>query len=230
MINCVVIDDDQVSVEVVSELIKRTDYLKLVDTFNNPISASAALSSGNIDLIFLDVEMPEMSGLDLIKTLEHKPQIILISSKENYALDAFALQVTDYLLKPLTDYPRFLKAVMKAKEVIDRAGAERSNKEGIFLKVDSLLINFNLADINYIEAYGDYVKVHTESKVYTIYATLKGVESKLPVSEFIRIHRSYIVRIDKIQNIDNNNLQIFDKIIPISNTYKPVLMERINTL
>ena len=230
MINCVVIDDDQVSVEIVSELIKRTGYLKLVNTFNNPISASAVLSSGDVDLIFLDVEMPEMSGIDLIKTLEHKPQIILISSKENYALDAFALQVTDYLLKPLTDYPRFLKAVIKAKEVIDRAGVERSNKEGIFLKVDSLLVNFNLGDINYIEAYGDYVKVHTKLKIYTIYATLKGVEKKLPKNEFIRIHRSYIVRIDQIQNIDNNNLQIHDKIIPVSNTYKPVLMERINTL
>ena len=230
MINCIVIDDDLVSIEVLSELIQRTDYLNLVDTFNNPISASSVLSTGHVDLMFLDIEMPEMSGLDLIKTLDKKPQIILVSSKENYALDAFALQVTDYLLKPVKDYPRFLKAVMKAKEVIDRQEAEKSSKDGIFLKVDSLLVNFNLSDISYVEAYGDYVKVHTDNKVYTIYATLKGVENKLPSTEFIRIHRSFIVRIDKIKNIDNNNLQIVDKIIPISNTYKPVLMERINTL
>lgn len=230
MVNCIVIDDDLVSIEVVSELIKRTDYLNLIDTFTNPVSASALLSSGQVDLIFLDVEMPEMSGLDLIKSLDKKPQIILVSSKEQYALDAFELQVTDYLLKPLTNYPRFLKAVMKAKEVIDRVEAERSDSKGIFLKVDSLLVNFNLSDINFIEAYGDYVKVHTDSKVYTIYATLKGVESKLPKTEFIRIHRSYIVRIDKIQNIDNSNIQVLNEVIPVSNTYKPQLMERINTL
>ena len=226
----IIVDDEHFAHDIIKGYCEQIQYLQFGQSCYDAIEALLYLKNEHVDLIFLDVEMPEMSGIDLIKTLEHKPQIILISSKENYALDAFALQVTDYLLKPLTDYPRFLKAVIKAKEVIDRAGVERSNKEGIFLKVDSLLVNFNLGDINYIEAYGDYVKVHTKLKIYTIYATLKGVEKKLPKNEFIRIHRSYIVRIDQIQNIDNNNLQIHDKIIPVSNTYKPVLMERINTL
>lgn len=230
MINCVVIDDDEISIEVVSELIKRTGYLKLVDTFKSSIAAKNALKNANVDLVFVDIEMPEMSGLDLVKTLNGEFQVVLISSKENYALDAFNLQVIDYLTKPLTDYTRFLKAVTKAKVVIDRVRVDRSKKEGIFLKVDSLLMNFDLLKINYIAAYGDYVKVHTKEKVYTIYTTLKSMVSMLPVSEFIRVHRSYVVRIDKIQSIDNNNLQIFDETLPISNSYKNGLMERINTL
>jgi len=234
---CIVVDDDLMSQKMVEGLVKKTPVLEHIGTYGSAIEASAAITEKHIDLIFLDVEMPEMTGLDLLKTLHNPPQIILVTSKQNYALDAFEYNVTDYLLKPIDSYSRFLKAVMKAKENIDKAievptEADGSNgPENLFIKVDSLLVNFDLKEILLVEAYGDYVKIHTAGgKVHTVYAKMKDIEGKLPITDFLRVHRSFIVRLDKIKNIDSSNLQIAEKIIPISNSYKPKLMERINTL
>ncbi len=234
---CIVVDDDLMSQKMVEGLVKKTPVLEHVGTYGSAIEASVAITEKEIDLIFLDVEMPEMTGLDLLKTLQNPPQIILVTSKQNYALDAFEYNVTDYLLKPIDNYGRFLKAVMKAKENVDKEVVDMADAEGggstenLFIKVDSLLVNFDLKDILLVEAYGDYVKIHTSTgKVHTVYAKMKDIEGKLPITDFLRVHRSYIVRLDKIKNIDSSNLQIAEKIIPISNSYKPKLMERINTL
>jgi DNA-binding LytR/AlgR family response regulator len=231
MIDCIVVDDDILTLKIVKSLIEKTSFLRLKGFFDDAIQAADFLRQEKVDLIFLDVEMPDMTGLELLEALETQPQIVLISSKEKYAIKAFQYEVTDYLLKPIENYSRFLKAAQRAKANIEKNTAPASQKNpDIYLKIDSLLVRFNLQGILWIEAYGDYVKVKTAPQVYVVYATLRSVEEALPASEFIRIHRSYIVRIDKIVNIDATNLQIEKKILPIGSSYRKKLLEKINTL
>ncbi len=231
MIDCIVVDDDLLTLKIVKSLVEKTDFLNLKGFFDSTLEAAEFLRNEKIELIFLDVELPDMTGLELLETLDTMPQIVLISSKEKYAVEAFRYEVTDYLLKPIENYSRFLKAAQRAKANLEQKTAPAPQKsDDIYLKIDSLLVRFNLQDILWIEAYGDYVKVKTEEKVYVVYATLKSVEDTLSASEFIRIHRSYIVRIDKIINIDATNLQISKKILPIGSSYRKKLLEKINTL
>jgi len=230
-LNCIIVDDDGMSLKILQTLVERTEFLDLKGAFSSSVEAAHAIRRMKIDLIFLDIEMPDMTGLEFIKALDQKPQIIIVSSKDKYARDAFDYDVVDYLLKPIDNYPRFLKAVFKAKDNIDtNTQLGKGGNDNIFIKVDSLYVNFSLSDILWVEAYGDYVKIHTNQKTHTVYSTLKSIEGKLPSEDFVRIHRSYIVRMDKIKNIDLSNLQIEDHILPISNSYKPELMERIRTL
>ncbi len=228
-IRCVVVDDDPVSIEILRQLIERTNFLELQEAFNDPVEAIEYINQGNTHMVFLDVEMPTLSGLKLMESLQHKPEIIIVSGKKQYALDAFDFEVCDFLLKPVNDYSRFLKAVLRAKSNIGTT-AQDSSLTNIFIKVDSLLVNLDLNGIRWCEAYGDYVKIHTAEKVYTVYSTLKSVADKLPPDRFLRVHRSYVVNLSKIDNIDHTNLQIADKIIPISDSYKNTLMQRIKTL
>lgn len=231
-LSCAVVDDDTMTLKIMESLVKKTESLQLLGSFQDPVAAANALQSQPVELLFLDVEMPDMSGLELIKTLNPKPQIIIISSKKEYALEAFDYEVTDYLLKPVASYARFLQAVQRAqaKHEKNTMAAPSAKSEYIYLKVDSLLVKFNLKDIYWIEAFGDYVRVKTTDKLHTVYATLKSVEDTLPSEEFLRVHRSYIVRIDKIVNIDQGNLQVDNKIIPVSQSYRKKLLESITTL
>ncbi len=226
-LNCIVVDDDAMSLKVVEALIKKTDFLHMEGLYESSLKATEALQKFAIDLIFLDVEMPDMNGLELISTLQNPPQTVLISQNRNYALDAFQYDVTDYLLKPIS-YDRFLKASRKALENVQKEQSlENEGVHNIFVKIDSLLVNFNVNDIYWVEAFGDYVKIKTSDEVHTVYTTMKALVEKLPHHEFVRIHRSFIVRIDKIKNIGATNLQILNRIFPIGNSYKKDLMERI---
>jgi DNA-binding LytR/AlgR family response regulator len=226
-LNCIVVDDDVMSLKIVEALIKKTDFLHMEGLYESPLKASEALQKLTVDLIFLDVEMPDMNGLELISTLERPLQIILISYNRNYALDAFQYDVTDYLLKPIS-YDRFLKASHKALANVQKQQPQENDEvHNIFVKVDSLLVNFDVNDIYWLEAFGDYVKIRTSKEVHTVYTTMKALLEKLPYQEFVRIHRSYIVRIDKIKNIGTTNLQILNRIFPIGNSYKKELMDRI---
>ena len=232
-IRCIIVDDDRMSLRILQSLVEKTDFLNLVGAYDNALQAARALVEQEVDLLFLDVEMPDMTGLELIETLERKPQIIITTSKEQYAMKAFDHDAADFLLKPIENYARFLKAVRKAmgnlrKPVPPPAGAEPVNT--VFIKVDSLLVSFNLKEVHYIEAYGDYVKIHTEAKTFVVHTKLRTMEDTLPDRDFARVHRSFIVRIDKIKNIDTSNLQVGTKIIPISNSYRPQLFEKIQTL
>jgi DNA-binding LytR/AlgR family response regulator len=226
------VDDDAMTLKIIESLVKKTESLQLRGAFQDSVLAANTLQQQPVNLLFLDVEMPDMTGLELIKTLNPRPQIIIISSKKDYALDAFDYQVTDYLLKPVASYARFLQAVQRAHEKHSEKtpSSSASQPRHIYLKVDSLLVKFDLKDIYWVEAFGDYVRVKTPNKLYTVYATLKSVEDALPEEEFTRIHRSYIVRIDKIINIDQSNLQIEDKILPISQSYRKRLLDKITTL
>lgn len=230
-ISCIAVDDDPVAIKIVTALIEQSDILELKGTFLDPVEATNAIFEINPEIIFLDVEMPSMTGIELIKSLKNPPEIILITSKKDYAIEAFDLSVTDYVVKPI-DTSRFIQAVNKAKVNIEKRNGD-SNAEGhdhIFVKVDSLLMNIGYNDIYYLEAYGDYVKIHTENKMHLVLTRLKTIEEKLPEKEFARIHRSYIVRIEKIENIDNTNLQVKEKILPISISQKKTLLDKINLL
>ncbi len=230
---CIIVDDDRMSLRILQSLVEKTDFLRLVGTYDNALQASKALLEHQVDLLFLDVEMPDMTGLELIETLDRKPQIIITTSKEQYALKAYDHDAVDFLLKPIDNYARFLKAVRKAVGNLHKPTAGPAPQETaspLFLKVDSLLVNFDLKEVHYIEAYGDYVKIHTDKKTFVVHTKLRTMEDTLPGRDFVRVHRSFIVRIDKIKNIDTTNLQVGSKIIPISNSYRPSLFDKIQTL
>ncbi len=231
--SCVLVDDDRMSLKILQSLVEMTPFLHLSGVFENPIEAFKMLSELKIDILFLDVEMPEMTGLELLDTLSTPPQIILTTSKQNYAVQAYDYEVTDFLLKPINNYSRFLKAVRKAKSNLAPRVVSKSKEGGInhiFIKIDSLLVNFNLEKIIYIEAFGDYIKIHTEEKTFVAHSKLRTVEETLPTQDFARIHRSFIVRLDKIKNIDPTNLEVGKKILSISNSYRANLLAKINTL
>ncbi len=233
---CLIVDDDEISLRILKELIDKTEFLELKGAFANSVEAAQALREMPIDILFLDVEMPTMNGFELMQVLEKKPQIILVSGSETYAINAFDLNVTDFLIKGRFNYARFLQAVNKARTNVIRENTEKPDKSKasdsrtFFIKVDSMLVNFDLKDILWVEASGDYVLITTLNKTHKLLTKLKNVEEKLPAQDFVRVHRSFIVRIDKIRNIDNANLLIGNNIIPISNSYRHNLLEKINTI
>ncbi len=231
--NCIVIDDDALSRRVIEEFITRTDFLELKNSFQNAVEAINALDkhTEEIDLIFLDIEMPEMDGIDFLNTLINLPQVIIVSSKEKYALEAFGYDVTDYLLKPIT-YGRFYKAVLKSKNIHDT----RSKKEidEIFIKKNSALVQLKYDDILWVEALENYVIVISFNEKFTIHFTMKSIESQFPASQFKRVHRSYIVNLRKINRIEDNSIYIKSndgiKAIPIGKAYKDRFMKDINLM
>jgi DNA-binding LytR/AlgR family response regulator len=228
---CIIVEDDPLSQEVMKGLVERTGFLQLLQTFADPIWATQWLQTNSVDLILLDIEMPGLSGLDMLKILDHQPEVIIVSSKENYAIDAFEYDVTAYLLKPVSDYARFLKAVLKVQEKIQsKSSSAIGHPDRLYVKVDSLLTQILLDDLLWVEAYGDYIKIQTTQKLHTVYSTMKAIEDKLPPEAFVRVHRSFMVNLKKIENITGANLQIEKKIIPIGTSYREALMKKINQL
>ncbi|NOZ45946.1 MAG: response regulator transcription factor [Chlorobi bacterium] len=233
--NCIIIDDDPMSRKVLEDLINRTDFLTLTNSYSNAIEAMNAFQGENeINLIFLDVEMPEMSGLDFLKTLENPPQIIIVSGEEKYALEAFEYEVVDYLLKPVT-ITRFYKSVNKAyKRYTEKNQIEEVNNEIFIKKKNATLVRLSYDDILWVEALENYVIVSSFDDKYTIHFTMKAITQKLPQKRFKRVHRSYIVNISKISVIEDNSVVIKtktgSKIIPIGKSYKERLMEDLNLM
>ena len=226
--NCLIGDDDELSRRTIEHFIRETSFLTLEQSCASAIEAMSVLTkTNNIQLIFLDIEMPIMNGMELLQSFDTHPQIILMTSHKDYALEAFEYNVTDYLLKPVT-YSRYLKAVKKAAEK-DRENSvvAAPSTEDIFIKVDSSLIKLSLKDILWIEAMGDYVSINTAEKRYMVYSTMKRIEEKLP-EIFMRVHRSYIVNLNRINNIDDYFITINKKILSVSRNYKEALMQRLN--
>jgi len=225
-IRCAIIEDESITRVVIEGLAKRTSFLSVEKSFEDPFEAVTWLNQNQVELLFLDIEMPGFNGLQVIKSLIYNPHVIIISSNTNYAFDAIQLSVIDYLKKPVDDYSRFLQAVGKVASLRQKSRA-KENIQDLFIKEDSLLVRVSLNEINCIEAFGDYVKIHTDKKHHVSYGALKKIEEKLPNDRFIKVHRSFIVNIQKIDNIDNSNLLIAGRIIPVSESYKRQLMEAI---
>jgi len=216
----------------IKQLVSQVQNLELAGECNNAIEAYNYLSQNSLDLVLLDIELPEMSGLELIKKLGNKkPLIIFTTAKKEYAVEAFELSVVDYLVKPIT-LPRFIQAIEKATEVLESNKQEvKVEEQGfVFVKDNGILKRISIDDILYLEAMGDYVKVHTPQKFHVVHATLKSLEEKLPSAKFARVHRSYIVAINKIDFIQEGTISIGKSTVPVADTYKATLNKRLNLL
>jgi DNA-binding LytR/AlgR family response regulator len=227
---CIAVDDSEIQLVLLKNYIKKTDYLELKETFNNPVEAYQYLCKNSVDILLLDIDMPNLSGLDLLKMLQNPPRTILITSKSEFALEAFELDVVDYIVKP-PEYPRFLKAINKAVQQIDKQKVVATETENeLFIKTNGKLVRLEINDILYIEAMSDYVIVHTEDKrSYIVYSTLKQFEDKMSsYGNFYRIHRSYLINLQKIKIIENGQVLIGDKLLPIGNTYKEDFLKKVN--
>ncbi|PLK45511.1 MULTISPECIES: LytTR family DNA-binding domain-containing protein [Emticicia] len=227
-LKCIIVEDEVMARKSLQRLCEQHESLELAAVFENAEDALVYLSSEKTDLIWLDVEMPGLSGFDLLENLTSIPQIIMTTTKTEYAFDAYQYQVTDYLKKPIM-LPRFRMAVDKALELHSKKTTVSPQRQEIYVKTDGRYVRLPYADILYIENIGDYVKIFTQDNSYIIHTTMKYLEEKLG-EQFLRVHRSYIVHLDKIVDIEENNLVIAKKVIPISRANKPELMNRLNML
>ena len=229
---CIIVDDNKMARMALKQLVSQVQTLETVAECSNAMEAYNQLANNQIDLIFLDIEMPDMSGIDLIKKLgAKKPLIIFTTAKTDYAVEAFELNVVDYLVKPINQ-ARLLQAVEKAQEALDSNKQEvKVEEQGfVFVKDNGMLKRISIEDILFLEAMGDYVKVHTLPKFHVVHATLKSIEEKLPSSKFLRVHRSYIVAINKIDFIQEGTISIGKTTIPVADTHKANLNKRLNLL
>jgi DNA-binding LytR/AlgR family response regulator len=224
MINCIVIDDEALAIDLLEDYIKRVPFLSLVGKFTRATDSMELIRHGNVDLIFLDIQMPDITGIQFLKTLGSEPMIIFSTAYSNYALDGFNLKVLDYLLKPF-HFDRFLQAASKAHELHilkNKKQIDLKDNDYIFVNSEHNLIRVNFNTILYIEGLKDYIKIFTANNIKPIITrlSLKALEEKLPTSEFFRIHKSFIVSIKKIDFVRNNTIRIGDKTIPIGETQK----------
>ncbi|TSE10360.1 MULTISPECIES: LytR/AlgR family response regulator transcription factor [Aquimarina] len=237
--NCIIIDDEETARAIIQQLCSQVDELHVIQDFPNAIQAIKFLNKEEVDLIFLDIHMPDFTGFDFIDTLKNPPKIILTTSDKNFALEAFEYDcIVDYLVKPIT-LPRFLKAIQKAENATVSAKVETktesslnptSEENELYINIDRRLIKINIPTINVIEAKGDYILIKTEKQNYTVHSTLKKIEEKLPDDLFLKVHRSYIINIKKIIDIEDNSVLIAKDVIPVSRSNRPELMRRLNLL
>ncbi|MBT8259109.1 MAG: response regulator transcription factor [Flavobacteriaceae bacterium] len=233
--NCIIIDDEASARMIIQQLCNQLSELNVIEEFPNAIQAMKFLNQQDVDLIFLDIHMPDFTGFDFIQTLKNPPQIILTTSDRNFAIEAFEYDcIVDYLVKPV-ELPRFEKAVKKAEARLNEQLAEPSeekeatNKE-LYINIDRRLIKIDIPSIYLVEAKGDYIQVKTEDKNYTVHSTLKKIEDKLPSDLFLKVHRSYIINVSKIIDIEDNSVLIKKDVIPVSRSNRPELMRRLNLL
>jgi len=233
-INCIVVDDEPLAIEKLTDYIQRIPYLNHQASFDNAIDALEYLRDKKTELVFLDIQMDKFTGIQLLEILRNPPKIVITSAYENYALKGYELDVTDYLLKPIA-FERFLKAVNKVSEEIR---AERASKPAsahanqgkpisdfIFVKADYHMHKIKFDDILYIEGMKDYLRLHLSTqRIMTLMSFLK-IEKVLPPEKFMRVHKSYIIALDKIERIERNTILIADQKIPIGNKYKKVFLE-----
>jgi DNA-binding LytR/AlgR family response regulator len=232
--NCIIVDDDKLSCKLLEGYVGKSTSLNLVGTFSDSVSARNELSKRkDIDLIFLDVEMPELDGFDFIGSLEFPPNIIIVSSAEEYALKAFDFNVVDFLLKPVP-YARFCKAIDKTIRYFARKEVVNTGDQEIFIKKGSTLVKLRLKDIIYVEALENYVTVNTKEEKYTIHFTMKAIENQLPNTLFTRVHRSYIINKSLILAIKENSLDLSVgnsvKSIPVGKSFRDILLNDINVM
>lgn len=225
---CLIVDDDQMARESLKMMCEKIDDLEVVGLCESGIEALKRIKSEDIDLILLDIQMPDLTGMDLIKTVENLPLVIFTTGHAEYAVEAFEHQVTDFLTKPI-EFPRLLKAIDHARE---QMGMEKSGEHmaEIFIKVEGRYVRLNLDQVLYIESLGDYVTFRTEKEKYVVHSTLKNIDEKIKNQHFLKVHRSFIVNLSKVVDIEETNMVIHDKVVPISRAHRPILMNRIKTI
>jgi len=232
-LNCMVVDDDKMSRLVINKFIEKTDFLTLSHDLETTKEASDILlgeSANDVDVVFLDIEMPGMSGLELVKSLQKAYNIILVTSKPEYATEAFEDAVADYLVKPV-EYERFLKAANKVKDNLEKEKLLAEKEDHIYVKSDGKLYRLAYDNILFVEALADYVIFNTEvGRKHIVHHTMKGIEKRLPESIFSRVHRSYIINRNKINRIEDLQVYIGEKSFSIGASYKDSLIDKFNLL
>ena len=222
MLNCLIIDDEPLARQQIESYINRVPYLALAGSVRNPVVGKTILDNEAVDLVFLDIKMPQMTGIDFLREYHISQQVILVTAYPEYALDGFELEVTDYLMKPVT-FERFLKAVEKANAQVNGTDTIKTVKhqpDYLYVKNNQRYEKISLVDILYIESMLNYVNVVTTKKKYTIYSSLKNAEACLPKDKFLRIHKSYIVAVAKIDAIDVGRVDVGGHKLPLSRTNK----------
>ncbi len=228
-INAVIIDDEPLARKGLKEYIADVDFLNLTGEFDNPLKAAELISRGEVQLLFLDIQMPKITGLDFFKALQQAPPVIFTTAYPQYALEGFEVNALDYLVKPIS-FDRFFKAALKAKEyyeVRDTNTKEANAAEYFFIKAENKLVKILFDEVLYAEALQNYVIIHTAVKKYMTYLTFKSVEDYLPADKFLKVHKSYIVAAAKIDSIEGNDIRIGQQHIPISRNQKDEVMEKL---
>lgn len=229
--NCIIIDDEETARLIIEKLASGNPLVNIKRKFASAIQAIKYLNQNQVDLIFLDIHMPEFNGFDFIKTLKHPPKTILTTSDKNFALEAFEYKcIIDYLVKPVTQ-ERFDKAINKAQSISIPIGNTLQNLENdLFVSIDRRLIKIDILSIYLIEAKGDYISIKTSEKNYIVHSTLKKIEKKLPDDIFLKIHRSYIINVKRIIDIEDNSVLIEKDVVPVSRNNRPELLKHLNLL
>ena len=227
-IKCIIVDDEPVARKVIREFIEQLSYLELCGEFENALKAESFLRTEKADLLFLDIEMPKISGLDWLKKTSVNPMVILTTAYPEYALEGYELDIIDYLLKPISQ-ERFLKAAQKAKEIFElRQGNSPVSSSWIFVRAEKRIEKVEFDEILYIEGSGNYVTIHGINKKLLAHLTLKSIETQLPANLFLKVHQSYIVNISKIESIEGNQVKAGKQWLPIGRNYKDVLMKLVD--
>jgi DNA-binding LytR/AlgR family response regulator len=223
----IIVEDEPLAQHGLAEYIADLPFLELVGTAEDPLDALGFLTNQAIDLMFLDIQMPKMTGIDLLRTLKNPPLVIITTAYKDYALDGYAFNIVDYLIKPIP-FERFTLAAMKAKDIFEKNKPLQTPSEPyFFIKCDTKLEKIYIHDLLYIEADANYVTFHTLHKKYLSYLTIKSVEDYLPPNQFMRIHKSFLVQIDKIQSIDKTSLMVGQIKLPLSRNYREALLGEI---
>jgi len=230
-INSVIIDDEPLAREGISNYVREVDFLHLVDTVENPVELMSILDKNSVDLLFLDIQMPKMNGIDFLKITQNPPMVIITTAYPSYALEGFRLNVLDYLLKPIT-FDRFLQAAHKAKEYKQLLAKPASatldkNDDYFFVKCDNKYEKIYFADILYIQGMQNYVAIYTLKGKYVTLLTLKNIEENLNPNLFIRVHKSYIIAISKIDSVESHEIKIQNFNIPLSRNYREEVIRRV---
>lgn len=233
-ISCIAIDDEPLALGLIVSHIKKTPFLELMGEFDNPVDAMDFLQDNQVQLLFLDIQMPDLTGVEFAGTLDEKSKVIFTTAYEKYAVEGFRLHAMDYLLKPIS-YKVFLESAMRAKkhfELIDSTSdsndtAIRAGEDYLFVKADYQLRRIEYTDILYFEGLKDYIKLHLETgnKPVVFYATMKSIEAKLPTERFMRVHRSYIVNLEKVKTIERYRIVFGKERVPISEQHKEAFDE-----
>jgi DNA-binding LytR/AlgR family response regulator len=227
-LNCLIVDDEPVARKGLAEYVTEVDFLSLAGQCENALKANALLNESPVDLIFLDIQMPKLTGIDFLKTLKNPPMIIFTTAYAEYAIEGYTLDVVDYLLKPIS-FERFLKSVQKAFEIhsLKHQTAQIKNPDYFFVKSDSKFEKVRYDEVMYVEALQNYVIIHTAAKKLITYLTMTGLESQLPKEQFLKVHKSFIVSVPQIKAIDGNELLIGEARIPISRNLKDDVVNQI---
>jgi DNA-binding LytR/AlgR family response regulator len=228
MISCIAIDDEPLALEILKKYVQKIYFLELKGTFTNPDEAVQFIRQEKPELIFLDIQMPDISGIQLASQVQqYNPAIIFTTAYSEYAVEGFNVDAVDYLLKPI-DYERFLKAVYKAKEYLEFTQSRDISNTSIFVKSDYQQVKVKLSDIQFIEALDDFIKIYLPDKTLITLMTLKAIQQKLPEKEFIRVHRSYIVPLSKLEVVSRAKVRIGDKEVPIGASYSDAFFALVN--